>query len=50
MSYTSLMEMMGQVLLSEDLEYISSAKVIDVRKQTAIVAKLLAGLRKSQLK
>ncbi|MEL7118379.1 MAG: four helix bundle protein [Bacteroidota bacterium] len=47
MSYSSLMELLNQLVLSYDLKFCSKEYYEEVRSEIAIVSKLINGLRKS---
>ena len=47
MSYSSLIELLNQLVLSYDLEFCSKEYFEEVRNEIAIVSKLINGLRKS---
>ena len=47
MSYSSLMEVLNQIILANDLEYITNEQLIEIREQIDKTAKLIAGLVKS---
>ena len=49
LAYSSLMELMNQIIISNDLGYISDEMVIDYRTKIEKVANMLNSLRKSRL-
>lgn len=48
-AYASLMESLTQLILASDLDFISEQEVDETRVKIIEVAKLISGLRKSQL-
>lgn len=48
-AYGSLMEVLNQIILSKELNYIDFKKYTEIREQIDYVAKLLSGYRKSQM-
>jgi four helix bundle protein len=46
-AYGSLIEVLNQLILSNDLEYISEKELSDIRPQIVEIGKLLSGLYKS---
>ena len=49
LSYSSLMEVLSQLIVSRDLDYISAAEYLEARKQIENVSYMLNSLRKSAL-
>lgn len=49
-SFSSLMEVLNQLIISKELEFLSEEKYIEVRKQIEKVANMLNALKKAQLK
>ena len=49
-SYGSLMEVLCQLQLAKDLEYISDVEMNEKREQIQTTAKLISGLRASLIK
>ncbi len=47
--YSSLMEVLSQLIVSNDLDYVSDAQYLETRKQIENVFYMLNGLRKSAL-
>ena len=47
-AYSSSLELLNQVILSNDLEYISEEELIQIREKTSEVNMLIDGLYKSQ--
>ena len=48
-SFSSLMEVLNQLIISKELEFLSEEKYIEVRKQIEKVANMLNALKKAQL-
>jgi four helix bundle protein len=49
-AYGSLMELLSQLILSFDLDFISEGEYIELREQMEELAKILSGLQRSQLR
>jgi four helix bundle protein len=50
MAFTSLMEVLNQLIISFDLEYINEKEYINIRSKINPIANMLNALHKSQLK
>lgn len=48
-SFSSCLELLNQIILSYDFEYLSENKYIEIREKISEVTLLIDGLRKSQL-
>ena len=49
-SFSSLVEVMNLLILSENLNYISNQTNTELQKQLNVISKMLSGLRKSLIK
>ena len=50
MAYSSLMEVLNHLIISQELNYISEVNYLEIRKQISKKSNLLNGLKKGQLK
>ena len=50
MAYSSLMEVLNHLIISQELNYISEVNYLEIRKQISKISNLLNGLKKAQLK
>jgi len=50
MAYSSLMEVLNHLIISQELNYISEVNYLEIRKQISKKSNLLNGLKKAQLK
>jgi four helix bundle protein len=50
MAYSSLMEVLNQLIISKELNFIAEDNYIDLREYISEISNMLNALRKSQLK
>lgn len=50
LAYSSLMEVLNQCILANELSFLSASDYLIIRKQTDDLSRMLSGLRKSYLK
>ncbi len=49
LSFSSTMEVLNQILIAKELEYLSEEKYLEIRKRISKITNMLNSLRKSQI-